>query len=145
MLEAMFSAKHPVKILMVDDWSDHRAIAERLLKESGVEHDFKFFISPVYAWDYLLELSNDPQARLPDLILLDTILPGHSSWSFLRGLRNDHKLRDMTVIMMQANRLDLTFNYQTAEEAAFANGANGFIETPISYKKLLALLTKLLI
>lgn len=129
---------------MIDDWIDHRLIAERLLRDSRVECDFKFFISAVYAWDYLIELSHDPQACLPDLLFLDTILPSQSSWSFLSGLRNHEDLQRIAVIMMQTTNLDLIYNYRTVEEAAFAKGANGFVKTPITEPKLISLVDDLL-
>lgn len=140
----MYSIDRPLRILMIDDWIDHRVIAERLLRESGVEYDFKFFISAVFAWDYLIELCLDPKACLPDLIFLDTILPSQSSWSFLSGLRKHRELHKMAVIMMQTTNLDLVYNYQTVEEAAYAKGANGFVQTPITQPKLISLVDNLL-
>src|SRR4029077_13741324 len=42
------------------------------------------------------------RAALPDLVLLDWMLPGQSGIAFARGLRGDARTRDLPIIMVTA-------------------------------------------
>jgi two-component system phosphate regulon response regulator PhoB len=72
------------------------------------------------------------RAELPDVILLDWMLPGRSGLSFARDLRADERTKDVPIIMLTA---------RTNEEdkiAGLETGADDYITKPFSPKELLA-------
>ncbi|MDY0272727.1 MAG: phosphate regulon transcriptional regulator PhoB [Advenella sp.] len=71
-------------------------------------------------------------AELPDLILLDWMLPGASGLSMARGLRADERTKDIPIIMLTA---------KSAEEdkvEGLESGADDYITKPFSPKELMA-------
>ena len=72
------------------------------------------------------------RAELPDVVILDWMLPGQSGISFARQLRADERTRDVPIIMLTA---------RTDEEdkiAGLESGADDYITKPFSPKELLA-------
>ncbi|MBK1781916.1 phosphate regulon transcriptional regulator PhoB [Advenella sp. WQ 585] len=71
-------------------------------------------------------------AELPDLILLDWMLPGASGLSMARSLRADDRTKDIPIIMLTA---------KSAEEdkvEGLESGADDYITKPFSPKELMA-------
>ncbi|GAA4409755.1 DNA-binding response regulator [Advenella faeciporci] len=71
-------------------------------------------------------------AELPDLILLDWMLPGASGLSMARSLRADERTKDIPIIMLTA---------KSAEEdkvEGLESGADDYITKPFSPKELMA-------
>lgn len=75
---------------------------------------------------------------LPDLILLDWMLPGISGIDLARRLRSDPRSRDVSIIMLTARSEDR--DKITGLEA----GADDFITKPFSPRELLARITAVL-
>jgi two-component system, OmpR family, phosphate regulon response regulator PhoB len=77
-------------------------------------------------------------AALPDMVLVDWMLPDQSGIEFIRKLRSDLRTRDLPMIMLTAR----------AEEAdklkGFEYGADDYITKPFSPKELLARIRALL-
>lgn len=72
------------------------------------------------------------RAELPDLILLDWMLPGTSGLAFARKLRNDERTRQIPVIMLTAKGAE-----QDKIDGLEA-GADDYITKPFSPKELMA-------
>lgn len=72
------------------------------------------------------------QAELPDLILLDWMLPGASGLALARRLRNDERTRTVPLIMLTAKGAE-----QDKVDGLEA-GADDYITKPFSPKELLA-------
>lgn len=71
-------------------------------------------------------------AELPDLILVDWMLPGASGLSMARSLRADERTKDIPIIMLTA---------KSAEEdkvEGLESGADDYITKPFSPKELMA-------
>ena len=91
-----------------------------------------------HAGFYPMEASDVPAARtllsdvLPDLIVLDWMLPGISGIAFLRELRTDSRTKDVPVIMVTA-RTD-----EDDSIGALEAGADDFVTKPFSPKELMA-------
>jgi DNA-binding response OmpR family regulator len=65
-------------------------------------------------------------AHLPDMIILDVMLPGRSGYDILRELREDSRSADLPVLM-------LTARGQTKDrELALRLGASAFMTKPFS-------------
>lgn len=74
----------------------------------------------------------------PDVILLDSMMPGHSGLYVLAELRHDPELGSTPVVMVSART-------QTSDrDAATRAGADRFLAKPFSPDELVALLEELL-
>ncbi|WP_233884901.1 phosphate regulon transcriptional regulator PhoB [Paraburkholderia flagellata] len=91
-----------------------------------------------HAGFYPMEAPDVPAARtllsevLPDLIVLDWMLPGISGIAFLRELRTDSRTKDVPVIMVTA-RADEDDSISGLEA-----GADDYVTKPFSPKELMA-------
>jgi putative two-component system response regulator len=104
-------------ILIVDDDQVHAEIAEMALKRAG------FSVRRAVDGPAGLEaLAADP---LPDLVLLDVMLPKLDGFEVLRRLRAEARTRDLPVIMVSSMSRD-----QDAARGR-ALGANDYIVKPL--------------
>jgi len=91
-----------------------------------------------HAGHQVLRAGNVPEAEalvrevLPDLVLLDWMLPGSPGLNFARQLRTDQRTKDIPIIMLTAR----------AEErdkiSGLEGGADDYVTKPFSPKELLA-------
>ncbi len=104
------------KILVVDDIPSNVHVLSRILKD---DHDIYFATDGVKA----LELV---QARLPDLVLLDIMMPGMDGYEVCSRIKADPITRDIPVIFISAKSEveDETYGLEV--------GAIDFISKPIS-------------
>ncbi len=72
------------------------------------------------------------RAELPDLILLDWMLPGSSGVQFARKLRSDERTRDIPIIMLTAR------SNESDKIEGLEAGADDYITKPFSPKELIA-------
>ena len=70
--------------------------------------------------------------RVPDVIVLDAMLPGRSGFDILRDLRADPELGTIPVLMLTAR------GQQKDRDMAQRNGANRFMTKPFSNAEVLA-------
>lgn len=70
--------------------------------------------------------------RLPDLVLLDWMLPGQSGVAFARRLRGDPRTRNLPIIMLTAKAAE------TEKVEGLEVGADDYVTKPFSPKELLA-------
>jgi two-component system phosphate regulon response regulator PhoB len=86
----------------------------------------------------VLRAATVPQARdlvrraLPDLVLLDLMLPGASGVSFARELRANERTREIPIIMLTAR------NQEEDKVAGLEAGADDYVTKPFSPRELLA-------
>jgi CheY-like chemotaxis protein len=66
------------------------------------------------------------QKELPELVVLDVIMPGTNGFAALRHMRKDPALRDVPVIMMSGNE------QATEQFYVMRIGADGFMKKPFS-------------
>lgn len=72
------------------------------------------------------------RAELPDLIVLDWMLPGASGVSLARQLRADQRTRDVPIIMLTAR------SSEDDKIAGLESGADDYLTKPFSPKELMA-------
>src|SRR5690606_13183574 len=113
----------PAKILVVED---EPAIQE--LVALNLEH----------AGHQVLRAADAEQARtlvrdaLPDLVLLDWMLPGESGIQFARALRRDERTRQIPIIMLTAR------GAEQDKIGGLDAGADDYVTKPFSPRELLA-------
>jgi two-component system, OmpR family, phosphate regulon response regulator PhoB len=111
------------RILVVED---EPAIAELLtinLKHNG--------FAPIWAGEGVAA-QRELDAVLPDVILLDWMLPGQSGLSLARKWRADSRTKDIPIILLTAK------SDEPDKIAGLDSGADDYITKPFSIKELLA-------
>jgi len=119
MIRPLYNEVHMTKkpcVLYIDDNAQNRLLVKRILEAEGY--------AVLEAEDGLagLGLAAD---LLPDLILLDILLPGSDGYEVSKRLKEDARTRHIPVVAMTADVL------QGAREKALCAGFDGYIPKPI--------------
>ena len=117
------------KILVVDDVAENRAVTVDMLSQLGFE------MSEAVSGEDGLEKA---QVLLPDLILMDLIMPGIDGLETTRGLRQLPMLKHVPIIMLSASAA------QSDQENSLLAGANVFLSKPVDFDSLLVQIAALL-
>jgi len=119
----------PIRVLIVEDEADIAEIISVNLHNAGMEH--------VICSD-ALEAQNEVDRILPDIALVDWMLPGRNGLSLLRQWRQDERTRNLPVIMLTA-RAD-----EQDKVSGLDAGADDYIVKPFSIQEMLARIRALL-
>ncbi|MBD1813818.1 response regulator, partial [Microcoleus sp. FACHB-DQ6] len=113
------------KVLIVDDHEVNRAMLHRLLFHLGFE------IAEATDGEDCLHKA---QEFLPDIILMDLLMPVMNGWEATRRLRQLPELKDTVILALSANV------YETTKQESILAGCNNFLTKPIQTNELLELL-----
>jgi DNA-binding response OmpR family regulator len=116
--QATTTGQNPVRLLVVDDIADNRAVLTRYFGDRGFEID--------QADSGVAALAKLAQQRF-DAVLLDILMPGMDGIEVLKKIRQVHSALDLPVIMVTAKaaRMDIVL--------AMDLGANDYITKPIDF------------
>jgi CheY-like chemotaxis protein len=120
-------------ILMAEDDSDDRLLAQDALSEAGVEGVLQFVLDGEELLDYLGhrgKYSSPKLAPRPALILLDLNMPKRDGREVLREIKSDPDLRTIPVVVLTTSKAD------TDIEKVYALGASSFIAKPVKFDAL---------
>lgn len=78
------------------------------------------------------ELSKELEKQIPDLLLLDIMLPGHDGYKILDTLRSDFRTKDVPIIMVSAK----TNEYDKVK--GLDMGADDYISKPFGVMELIS-------
>jgi len=106
------------RILIVDDEPVMRTITESVL----AQHEFEVSTASS-AEQAILTIS---EGHVPDLILLDVLMPGMNGFEACRILRRKHRLEHLPIIMLTA------LDDQVSIDEAYRCGATDFITKPLN-------------
>ena len=109
------------KVLVVDDDADIRDLLVVDLEMSGYQ---------VFTADNGLLAEEVAKQELPDLIVLDVMMPGRTGYDVLTSLRADERTNDIPVVMLTA----LTNDEDVW--AGWAAGADYYMTKPFDYGEL---------
>jgi len=104
-------------ILIVEDDPAHADLSRRFLERAGY--------SVRHAGDGPLALGMLAQDPLPDLVLLDVMLPKIDGFEVLRRIRADARTKDLPVVMLTS------FSRDQDAERGRELGANDYIVKPL--------------
>ena len=116
---------HQRKVLIVDDHEVNRAMLHRMLSRLGFEI--------AQATDGEDCLHKAPEF-LPDLILMDLLMPVMDGWEATRRLRQLPELKDAVILALSASV------YETTRQESILAGCDNFLTKPIQTNDLLELL-----
>ena len=109
------------KILVVDDEPDVVELIGFNLRSRGYE-----VISAKDGMEALLKA----RRLLPDLVVLDVMMPGQSGWEVCRSIRETQSLKDTGVIMLTG------VGHRMNEMTSPLYGADAFIDKPFEFEDL---------
>jgi len=126
-----------MEILLVEDGLLDAKLAIAALKKSGLHHRLTLIRDGEEALAFLHRAGKFARAPLPDLILLDLLLPKRNGFDLLSDIRNDDALREIPVVILTA-----------ADDADFPARAElfeveHFIRKPVNFGKFLDTVKKL--
>jgi CheY-like chemotaxis protein len=112
-----------VRIMIVDDNREVRGVIRATLEPRGYE--IMEAESGEKCLDYLLS------GEIPDLLLLDIMMPEMDGWEVTREIKKNPKLKSIIVCMLTAKNttMDALYSLESA-------GANWHLNKPISKKQL---------
>jgi len=111
-------------ILVIDDDSKAQEMIQRILSKEN------FKVIPAVNGEEGLKLAKE---ILPDVIVLDVLMPGMDGWAVLKALKSDPEIADIPVVMQSA--LD-------EKNIGFALGAADYLNKPIDRNRLINALKK---
>ncbi len=120
---------HPARILVVDDEPDNAAILELVLTGEGF-----VVLACCSGGEALATLG----ASLPDLIVLDVMMPGVDGFSLARTIKDGASTRHIPVVLFTA------MPARHAEARAAMSGADGVLSKPTERRELVRRLKVLL-
>ncbi len=118
-------------IMLADDDEDDRLFFREAFEEVKINYQFSTFNDGEQLMDYLNEASNP----LPDIIFLDLNMPRKSGIECLREIRNDDRLKKISVAIYS------TSSSEQDIEDTFVSGANVYIKKPNDFNMLKKILS----
>ena len=116
------------KILVVDDSASQRMLVAALLTSAG--H------TVIMACDGE-EAVSKAKSELPDLIVMDIVMPGLNGFQATRAITNDEATWHIPVILLTSKDMD------SDRVWALRQGATAFMNKPLDHAKLLELVNSL--
>ena len=110
-------------IYIVEDDTNIREIESFALKNSGYN---------IADFESALEFNKALQNKIPDLILLDIMLPGEDGMAILKRLKSNERTKDIPVIMLTAKGAE----YEKV--MALDSGADDYVVKPFGMMELLS-------
>jgi len=123
----------PTRILVADDEPDIRNLIRMILGGKGYE---------VSLASNGAEALQKAETELPDLILLDVVMPAKSGWEVCKTLKSQEKTKHIPVIIFSV--LSQVLGNDVSKKHAEEYGCDGYLAKPFTPDGLLAEVKKLL-
>lgn len=125
------SAKQ-VNILLADDDTDDRCFFEKALREIPIDTHFNTVNNGEQLMEYLAENADN----LPDVIFLDLSMPRKTGFECLMEIKEDEKLKDISVVMFSTSFTRGIELEQTLMNTLSKMGALDYIRKPGGFDQL---------
>ena len=116
----------PLNVLLADDDEDDCLIFKEALEDLSVDS----CLTTVNNGEQLMRELNARTERLPDIIFLDLNMPRKAGFECLREIKQDEKLKFLTVIIYS------TSFERDVVDLLYENGAQHYIRKPGDYSQL---------
>lgn len=121
-----------LNIMLADDDEDDRLFFTEAFEEVKIKTHITTFNDGVQLMNYLKEITNP----LPDIIFLDLNMPRKSGIECLEEIREDERLRSLSVAIYS------TSSSEKDIEDTFIKGANIYIKKPSDFGQLRRILSE---
>ncbi|SCG16860.1 Response regulator receiver domain-containing protein [Micromonospora echinofusca] len=118
-------APSPVRILVVDDDPGDVLMIEEALADSDVDKVIDVVSDGQEAMEFLRREGRHPDARRPDVILLDLNMPRMDGRQVLGEVKGDEDLRTIPIVVLT------TSNADTDIVGSYTLQANAYVTKPI--------------
>ena len=112
-------------ILLADDDQDDRAFFKDAFDAVKIDHTLTMFEDGIELMEHLQKIT-----EVPHIVFLDLNMPGKSGLECLKEIRNNKRLRDMSVAIYSTSATNLNI------EETFILGANVYIKKPKEFADL---------
>ena len=121
-----------IRILLVEDSAEDIALTRRVLRKAGLDRGLAMAADGREALESLERMTNgaEPEARLPDLILLDINLPDLSGLEILTRIKKDARFTGIPVVMLTGS------NTGNDIQRSYDLGAATYLVKPVSIEAL---------
>ena len=116
-------------ILVIDDSTTNVVLLQAVLNKKGYIIETALNVKDAFSV---------MSRKMPDLILLDLLMPRINGYEFLKEIKADPKTRNIPVIVVSA------LTDQENIQKSMALGANEFITKPVDIQKLLEMVASVL-
>jgi CheY-like chemotaxis protein len=116
------------QILLVDDVADNLSLLKAFLELEG------YTVETAENGSVALEKMRD---SVPDLVLLDVMMPGMDGYAVTKAIRRNDRLRTVPIVL-------ITAHIDACRIKGLAVGATDFIRKPIVLEELLANIQRIL-
>lgn len=114
------------KVMIVDDAEADRRIIESILRHAG---------HTVVAYDNGERLEDHLATEVPDVLLLDVVMPKPNGYELLRRVRKDQRVRHTPVVLVTCR------NQESDRIWGERQGADGYVGKPFTPEELLGAVT----
>jgi two-component system alkaline phosphatase synthesis response regulator PhoP len=121
----------PQKILVADDEVDIRNLVKIILEKNNYQ---------VTVAANGVEALEKAENELPDLILLDVVMPAKTGWEVCKILKSNDKTKHIPIIIFTA--LSVMIGDKASRNYAEEAGADGYLPKPFNTEELLAQIKK---
>jgi CheY-like chemotaxis protein len=116
----------PTRILVADDELDTRNLVRMILERQGYQ---------VSLASNGVEALQKAETELPDLILLDVVMPAKSGWEVCKTLKSQDKTKHIPVVIFTV--LSTLLGNDVSKKHADESGCDGYIAKPFNTNQLL--------
>lgn len=124
-----------LNIMLADDDADDRLFFKEAFEEVKIKHQIIEFTDGEKLTKHLSDKANP----LPDIIFLDLNMPRKSGMECLREIREDERLKDITIAIYSTSSSDDDI------ENTFVAGANVYIKKPNNFDYLVKILNEIML
>lgn len=113
------------RILLAEDRPQDVRLTQRALKKAGYDIDLEVAGNGREALDRLRRLNGFAGLPLPDMVLLDWMMPLVDGREVLQEVRKDPALRKLPIIVLTTSRTENDVH------AAYEDGCNAYLSKPV--------------
>jgi twitching motility two-component system response regulator PilH len=124
------------KILVVEDSISQREMISELLKGNGLAVDVAG--DGVEALETLTQIAKADVSALPNLIVLDIVMPRMNGYELCRRLKSDPKIQDIPIVMCSSKGEEFDRYW------GMKQGADAYIAKPFQPAELIGTIKQLL-
>lgn len=124
-------------ILLVEDDEVDIMNVKRAFKKNNVQHSLAVTNNGIEALTYLRNAHANTSLEVPKIILLDLNMPKMGGIEFLKEIRNDEQLKNLSVFVMT------TSNEDNDKVEAFNLNVAGYILKPLSMEQFMDVVSTL--